>query len=818
MPPPPVMNLRSLFDKALDLPPIERAHFLRDIQFKSPLVYKELRNLLIAHEGPSAFFEQDGGIWSQITPVDFTGRHFGPYRIVREIGRGGMGAVYEASRSDEAFHKTVAIKLISGAVLSEPALESFRRERQILAQLEHPNIARLLDGGATEDGLLYLTMEFVDGEPLDRFVETRQLSVAEILRIFLKVADAVSYAHRNLIVHRDLKPSNILVTAEGEVKLLDFGIAKVLNPDKDETATVAVRLTPEFASPEQIRGQAISTASDVYSLGVLLFYVLTGGARPYRTTSRAVPDILQAVLDSETPRPSSVAIATRARKLEGDIDNIILKAMAKEPERRYASVDTLRQDLERHLAGRPVLARADSWTYRASKFIRRNRLPVAFAALIVLTILIGAVTTLSQARIAQAQREAAETARNLAEDQRQRAEDASLAAEAQRLRADQRAAEAVAERSRAESQRASAEARYQSVRSLATAILFDVNESLRDVPGAANARKQAVLAALKHLEALAAKTSSDPALMEDIASAYEQTADIMDSLFEDSRDAASFAIPALLKAVRLREKLKDPVRLAETLRQLGNRQINAGQLPMAMQSYRSSLRLISEASPSPLSLRTTALAHSNLCTAFTIQEDATSALPECQAAVSILTSLDGRNMNDLPGLRLLTRFRLANALIRADKPLDAAKEFREAMEWIDPFETAQQPLLEEMIASMKTLPGSAGLQAAALRKLGVMQSRAGKRDESLESFEDSIRLSGIPQPTMKDVVGFAEICLLQAESRAAQGKGQVQRAIELAEEALNRIGRTPSGPASLLRAEIEASLRSFDPALARTLP
>jgi serine/threonine protein kinase len=421
MHPAPKADLRSLFDQAIDLPPIDRAHFLRDLQFRSPLLYGQLRSLLLAHEGPSAFFEQDGGIWTQITPMDFTGRRFGAYSIVKEIGRGGMGAVYQATRADDAFHKTVAIKLISGAVLSDSALDSFRRERQILAQLEHPNIARLLDGGSTDDGLLYLIMEFVDGLPLDKFIETHSTGIEDTLNLFLSIASAVSFAHRNLVVHRDLKPSNILVTEQREVKLLDFGIAKVLNPNRNDTATVAVRLTPEFASPEQIRGESISTASDVYSLGVLLFHSLTGGARPYRTTSQAVPDILQAVLDGEVPRPSSVVAPEFQKKLRGDLDNIILKAMAKEPERRYASVDQLREDIVRHLSGRPILAQADNWSYRFSKFVKRNRLMVSAAALLVFTIGAGTVTTLNQARIAQVERSEAIAARAIAEDQRQAA-------------------------------------------------------------------------------------------------------------------------------------------------------------------------------------------------------------------------------------------------------------------------------------------------------------------------------------------------------------------------------------------------------------
>lgn len=720
-------DLRSLFDKVLDLSPIERSKFLRDLQFSAPLQYKELRNLLIAHEGPSAFFEQDGGIWSQIVPADFTGRRFGAYSIVKEIGRGGMGAVYEATRADDAFHKTVAIKLISGMVLTD----AFRRERQILAQLEHPNIARLIDGGATDDGLLYLVMEYVDGKPLDQFIEARRLGVEEILKLMLQVAEAVSFAHRNLIVHRDLKPSNILVTEQGEVKLLDFGIAKVLEPGRNDTATVAVRLTPEFASPEQIRGESISTASDVYSMGVLLFHSLTGGARPYQTTSQAVPDILQAVLDCEPPKPSTVAPFGMAKKLKGDLDNIILKAMAKEPARRYGSVDQLREDIERYLSGRPILAKGDDWGYRAGKFIRRHRLGVGAAALLVLSIGAGVVSTLQQARIAR-------------------------------------------------EERAAAEARYQSVRSLATAILFDVNDSLKDVPGAGPARKQAVLAALKHLEDLASKSGNDLSLTEDLAGAYEQTAEIMSSLFEDAKDGASLAIPALMKAVRLREKLPVSLKLAEVRRQLGNSQINAGQVELAIGSYRKAIEVASRQPDRPDRERLIALAHSNLCTAHTLLGKHEAAGPECEEAVRILKAIPVESHPDIAPLRLMMGMRYGNVLLRLGKVAAAREQLEEVLAAVDAGEPAALPVVEELLASFGKIANSGKSKAVVLWKRGVMLSKMGERDASLESFEMGLRMAG-SEPTLE----FAE----------ARRSGDVNQAAALCRQALSRF---PSA-ANLLR-------------------
>jgi eukaryotic-like serine/threonine-protein kinase len=747
------VDLRALFDKVLDLGPLDRANFLRDLQMKSPLQYKELKNLLIAHEGPSAFFEQEGGIWTQIAPMDLTGKRFGAYSIVREIGRGGMGAVYQATRADEAFHKTVAIKLISGMVLSE----SFRKERQILAQLEHPNIARLLDGGATEDGLLYLIMEYVDGKPLDQYIESKRLSVEGILKLFIDVAAAVAYAHRNLIVHRDLKPSNILVTEQGEVKLLDFGIAKVLDPNREDATTVAVRLTPEFASPEQIRGESISTASDVYSLGVLLFHTLTGGERPYRPTSQAVPDILQAVLDSVVPKPSSVASPLRAKRLRGDLDNIILKAMAKEPERRYASVDQLREDIERHLSGRPVLAQGDDWAYRAGKFVKRHAFGVGAVAVIALSIGAGVVSTLRQARIAREEREAAV-------------------------------------------------ARYQSVRSLATAILFDVNESLKAIPGAGPARKQAVLAALKHLEDLAEKSGNDPALTEDLAGAYEQTAEIMGSLFEDSKDGASLAIPALMKAIRLREKLPETLKLAEAQRQLGNNQINAGQVEKAIGTYQTSMAVAMRQPDRPERERVVALAHSNLCTANTLLGKHGAAAGECKEAVRILAGIDPTTNADLPRLRLLTRMRYGAVLMRLGQTGEAKDELAEAVRLLDPLEPAALPVAEELLGSFVKLPNTGKLRGMALWKRGVMLGKLGERDQSLESFEMALRMAGDGSPTMPQVIAFAEACAMQAQALEEQRNGQVRQAVETRRRALNRLGESTAVAASLLRAELEPAL------------
>ena len=356
----------------------------------------------------------------------------GPYRIIDRLGQGGMGDVYLAERADDAYLKRVAIKLMRSGWLSGDAVVRFRTERQILATLEHPNIARLIDGGSTEDRLPYVVMEFVEGRPIDAYCDAHQLSIDERLGLFLTVCEAVAYAHSRLVVHRDLKPSNILVDRDGTPKLLDFGIAKLLDPE-DVGVTVVVTgelerlLTPEYASPEQIRGGPITIASDVYSLGVLLYLLLTG-QRPYVLKGKTATEIERIITQESPSRPSTAVgkltddeadtagrrIDPRSisgqgrrlrRRLAGDLDNIVLKALRKDPGQRYATVGELADDIRRHLSGLPVLARPQALSYRLSKFVRRHWIGLGAAALVASSLLVGLMVALWQANIAQ--REAA---------------------------------------------------------------------------------------------------------------------------------------------------------------------------------------------------------------------------------------------------------------------------------------------------------------------------------------------------------------------------------------------------------------------------
>ncbi|MEO7987277.1 MAG: serine/threonine-protein kinase [Gemmatimonadales bacterium] len=476
----PHLSVSELFDAALELPAEARDAFLAAACRADPPLHREVSALLELLDDadtdelfPPLVPEASGPL--------VLGEQIGPYRVLRELGAGGMGVVFLAEREDVG--KRVALKLVrEGGLASADRIRRFLIERRALARLEHENIARLLDAGVTGYRLPYLVMEYVEGAPIDRYCDERRLPVSERLRLFRTVCHAVHHAHQSLVVHRDLKPSNILVTSEGQVKLLDFGIAKLLadtsSPPLAEPGTGLLMLTPEYASPEQVRGEPVTTASDVYSLGVVLYQLLTG-LRPYRLATRTPAEIERVVCQSIPERPSAaVARAEGAsrpdrlqRQLRGDLDTIVLKALSKEPGRRYLSAAQLSDDLRRHLDQLPVLARKDTAGYLAGKFLRRHWIGVTIAAVMVGILVAGVVATAWQAR-------------------------------------------------RAEAQRLVAEARFRDVRALATTVLFDIHDAIADLPGATRARALLLGRGLEYLNRLTAQARGDHALEREIAQGY----------------------------------------------------------------------------------------------------------------------------------------------------------------------------------------------------------------------------------------------------------------------------------------------------------
>ena len=542
-------RINEMFHAALVLEGGQRGAFLVAQSAGDDALRAKVEALLTSHEQAEGFIQ--GSVFGDAAQLlveeeaeAMIGQHIGLYKIDREIGRGGMGTVYLATRDDDQFEQQVAIKVVKRGMDTDIVLSRFRNERQILAGFDHPNIARLFDGGSTETGLPYFIMEYVEGQAIDEYCDCHRLSTDARLELFRTVCSAVQYAHQNLVIHRDIKPSNILVTAEGVPKLLDFGIAKLLRPEETQgTATTAIvqrLMTPEYASPEQVQGEHVTTVSDVYSLGVLLYELLSGHS-PYHFKTLLPQDIAQVISDSEPEKPSTVInrieeITTGGRKgtkltpesvsktrdgrpeklrrkLAGDLDNIVLMAMRKEPARRYSSVGQFSEDIRRHLNELPVVARKATLSYRGATFIRRNTVAVAAAAVISLILLVGIAATGWEAHVARR------------------------------------------ERARAEAAGARAERRFNQVRKLAHSVLFDYNEAIQDLPGSMPVRERLVKDALEYLDSLAGEANDDPSLQRELATAYEKVGDVQGRTLRANMGDTSGAKESYGKALRIRETL-----------------------------------------------------------------------------------------------------------------------------------------------------------------------------------------------------------------------------------------------------------------------
>jgi non-specific serine/threonine protein kinase/serine/threonine-protein kinase len=576
----------DLFAQAVELEEDDRQAFLAEASAKHKTlagegVINEVAQLLRDYQSA----EQEGFLQQPLVSEESAhtlaeGQEFEGYRILRLIGEGGMGEVYLAE--DVELNRKVAIKLIKSHLKTRELLRRFRNERQILANLQHPNIAKLFQAGASRDGLPFFVMEYVEGRPIDQYADEEKLSVAARLKLFRAVCSAVSYAHQNLVVHRDIKPSNILVSGDGTPKLLDFGIAKLLHESEQQDATTTLLrvMTPEYASPEQVKGEPITTATDVYSLGVLLYELLTG-QRPYKLKGRTLDEVSKAICEQEPLRPSTAAsermrdeggrmktgsaalppssLIPHPSVLRGDLDNIVLMALRKEPQRRYVTVEQFSEDLRRHLEGLPVSARKDTLSYRTAKFIQRNKVGVAAAALAVVAVIGGLVATLWEARVAKAQR-------------------------------------------------GRAERRFNDVRKLAHSVLFDYHDAIAPLPGSTQVRERLVKDSLEYLDSLAKEVGNDLSLQRELAGAYLRVAEVQGSAaaqttggsltFSNLGDTAG-ALASNRKALAICERLaalapsdrEIRIDLATSLTRMGQTSITLGKPAEAADYYRKAVAI-----------------------------------------------------------------------------------------------------------------------------------------------------------------------------------------------------------------------------------
>jgi serine/threonine protein kinase len=500
-------RIKSVFAQAIELDPAARLEFVQKECGDDDELCRAVISWLSSYDEADDFIETPPpGISEVRTNYSTTGRQIGNYRIVDEIGRGGMGAVFLAERSDGEFRQRVAIKVIRHAIAERELIDRFKRERQILASLNHPNIARLLDGGISADGLPFLAMEFVEGKRITEHIASKKMGLNAALRTFLKVCSAVGYAHRNLVVHRDLKPGNIIVTADGEPKLLDFGLAKLVGEDLretgDRTQTAFRAFTPAYASPEQLRGDTITTASDVYSLGAVLYEILTG-RQPVEMEGKNLDEIIRAISASEIQLPSYMpAAGLNRQQIKGDLDNVVLKALRVEPDRRYRSVEAFAGDIERCLSGLPVTARRDTFYYRTSKFVLRHRAAVAAAVLIFLTMVAGVTLTIREKR--------------------------------------------------------KADRRFNDVRQLANSLMFEVDGEIQKGP--TKGRAMIVKRALEYLDSLALEAGNEHDLQLELAAGYLKVGDTQGKPYRPNLGDTAGAEESYKKAQLLLRSLIDSER------------------------------------------------------------------------------------------------------------------------------------------------------------------------------------------------------------------------------------------------------------------
>ncbi|HEU0122942.1 MAG TPA: serine/threonine-protein kinase [Bryobacteraceae bacterium] len=716
-------QVKSLFQLVLEQPPQQRAAFLERACGADRQLYTQVRELLQADSTSDDFLEKPA-----ITPIskvladvaadghDPMPTQIGPYAIHKLLGSGGMGAVYLATRADKTYNKQVAVKVIHKGMETDRILQRFRRERQIVASLDHPNIARLLDGGATEDGRPYLVMEYVEGMAIDVWCDQRRLSTAQRLQLFLQVCDAIHYAHQNLIIHRDIKPGNILVRADGVVKLLDFGIAKLMNPDispaavTDKTATSMRLMTPQYASPEQVKGDPVTTASDVYLLGIVLYELLTGH-RPYHVNNDATMEAVRAFSQGEPPKPSEAIFRTADRllpdgsrqvvknaltvsahrdgspavllkKLQGDLDAILLRALRRDPAHRYQSTAQLADDIRNHLNHWPISAIPDNPAYRARLFIRRNLAATLAATGALAIIVLIAVFAIWQA-------------------------------------------------TRARTERLRAEARFAEVRKLSDTLLFDVQDALGPLPGTMPARRLLATRAQEYLGNLAKESSGDEGLEREIANGYLRLGRLQGDPSTPNLGDSAGALSSYRRALTLLEPLharkpKDASianELAAAQEAIADAFAQHGDSGAALTALRKAVELRDLANAAPPAK---ASSYQNLAVALSAIGSNQEAQSYANKAKQLVQSLSGP---DAPRQQAIQQSRMADVLQNGGE-LARAKDAS----------AAALTLYEQLAAASPLAAAPKRELALALENLGEIESRMGEAASAGSHYQRALQL------------------------------------------------------------------------------
>lgn len=638
--------VEALFHEALELPLPGRAAFLDERCGADRELRAEVESLLAEDSQAentiaNAVFSAAADYQAAEAEAE-SGRMIGNYRVIREIGRGGMGAVFQAVRADDQYLQAVAIKVLPRGVESAFLRSRFLAERQILATLQHPNIAALLDGGATPDGRPYLVMEFIEGEPVTAHCRNRSLGIKERLELFRNVCGAVHSAHQKLVIHRDIKPANVLVTAEGVPKLLDFGIAKLLAPElipgeMPRTMTEVRLMTPEYASPEQVRGDVLTTSTDIYSLGVLLYELLTE-ARAYKVTGQSLRAVEAAVLEQDPPPPSAAATTPKLRRqIAGDLDRIVAKAMHKDTARRYQSAEQLAEDIGRYLRGETVSARPDTLLYRTTKLVRRNPLAFGALALLVLSLGAGLAATMYQAR--------------------------------------------------------RAERRFAQVRKLANSFLFDFHDKIQHLQGSTEARAFVVKTGLEYLDSLAGEAAGDASLKAELAEAYFRVANVQGNPRAANLGQVQQATESYRKAIRLAEELDEAAPapgnlrvLSEAYAALGDIESAQGQFAEGLAHMRKSAAISERAVGGSAKVEDQLwLASSHTRLGDVLTDDAPrEARREFEAAAAVIEKLLEQNPQRLVKMRAVQIWdRIGRAAHAVGDPKTAVAQYRKAIQLVE---------------------------------------------------------------------------------------------------------------------------------------